>query len=118
MIIARVKLSKNSNNEAAFKSYFKQYIDSIPNHISAYKLDSYLSKLLHEKVTYKDIIRYAIKYMSVINNGKEYIIEVTDNLNYKDINITSLLKLIKYGSLGIRGNKSLDNACLFALYNM
>lgn len=106
---------KNDKASQLFIRYFKEYISNSRNTLRTIKLNNYISELLGEKTSYIQVLEMLFPYLTASYDDKHYIILLSDNISYNDINLIPIFKLIRYGSAEIKKCPVIDNAIRYAL---
>lgn len=104
--------------EKTFIWLFRDYLCLVSETADMINMNYVLSKIVDEDISILDVLSYASKFISVMVENDIVKVVVHDNIDYKGVNLTSLLKTIKYGNLEVRGIDILDNACNYVLSNM
>lgn len=109
----RLVIEKDKDISKEFIEYLiKKIQQQILAKINLKKLiqwDNYILNIINnkliKKVSSKEIILIGLHYLEYKETKKYYIIQINNNIKYKNTNYTiySLIKLINYGCLGMKG---------------
>lgn len=124
-----MKINLTLPEEIDGKSFIKHYI--IPKLIDYIKLNlnedkqKYLNQYLKNKLNLNlsslQLLEYAIKNFIVTKSGNDYIIMLNKNISLpksRNQNLSSIIKLIEYGSLEIKGTNILYKAFSYIKDNL
>ena len=108
----------NSKVEKAIVSLFRDYAITCGPSAETIDMNYILSKEVDEDITIGDILAYTVNVITITKDGEIVQVSIPDNVIYKGCNLSSLLKLIKYGNFEVRGLDVIDDAFDYVLSNM